>query len=361
MAPPKLVVATSVGQAKRTLGANALRILKRRDPAPAFTPPPSATPLKAEPGIYIIEEFQLVTLGGDLGVMPSPIASFTAPPHSTKKTYLKIKKIQKVEGTVTSSAVESSDTAAANALSNSIRNSTSNTHSRETFDYEMDGSMEAEASWGPGGASTSGSVQAQTSSTGVHDTFRQAADSAVDQQVAQSESRHSQQETSVSSTQSSETSTESVEEFVLSNTTDQAQNFFFHRISQERVTALCLTEARLGLANAATRRIEEFPLSQIDVMLEKAIVPEHRQALKDGLLQFLSTVYDYNDEPKTFVESVDRGGVPSLRIVKDLKTEIVVPRSDGRDRSFFVPGVAIQSEVRLLPTGQIAITRGVSA
>lgn len=346
---------------KVVLGAK-LRVLDRKNwPAPPLVPSPAPAPPPWRPQIYLVEEFQLVTVGGDLGVMPDVVGSVNVMPNSTKKTYLKTRRSQKIEGTFSTSAIESHDSVASRALSDSVRNSNSNTHAKETFDYEMDGSMEAEAGWGPVSASASGSVSAETSSTGVHDTFRAAVDTAVDSQVAESESRHAQQEMSVSSAQSAETSTESVEEYVLTNPSDQAQNFYFQKVSQERISALCLVGVTLRLVNGATRKIEDYPLSQLDAMLKKAIAAEHIDEIRAGILQHLSTVYDYNDEPRTFVETVDRGGSPMLRIVKDLKTVITVPRSDGQDRTFQVPGIAIQSDVRLMPTGQLAVARGVAA
>lgn len=337
-----------------------------REPAPPVPPSPAPpaplTPALSawKPQIYLVEEFQLVTVGGDLGVMPTVVASVNVMPNTTIKKYLTTKKSQRVEGTFSSSAVESQDSVAAKALSDSVRSSTSSASSRETFDYEMEGSMEAEASWQPLGGSASGSVTAKTSSTGVHDTFRAAVDTAVDSQVSQSESRHAQSETRVTSTQSTDTSTESSEEYVLANDTNQAQNFYFQKVSQERITALCLVDAKVRLINGSTRRIEDYPLSQIDAVLGKAIAPEHREEVKQGILQHLTTVYNYEDEPMTFLETIDRGGVPMIRVVKDLRTTIKIPRSDGQDRTVVVPGIAIQSDVRLLPTGQLAIARGVA-
>lgn len=358
MAPRLVTLSKNLSQAKVALGSRARFKLDRY--VPHTDPKPAPAPAAWKPQIYLVEEFQLVTVGGDLGVMPVVVASVNVMPNSTKKTYLKIKKSQHVEGTFSSSAVESQDSVAAKALSDSVRNSASNTHSRETFDYEMEGSMEAEASWGPGGASTSGSIAAETSSTGVHDTFRDAVDTAVDSQVSQSESRHAQSETSVSSTQSTDTSTETSEEYILKNDTNEAKNFYFQKVSQERITALCLVDAKIRLVNGATRKIEDYPLSQIDTVLAKAIAAEHRDEVRQGILQHLTTVYNYDDEPMTFVETIDRGGTPMLRVVKDLKTTIRIPRSDGQDRTVVVPGIAIQSDVRLLPTGQLAIARGVA-
>lgn len=332
-------------------------------PRPAPAPAPEKIPevVLTQPAIFIVQEFRLVTVGGDIGIMPDPVGSVMVLPGSEKKTYLRKKIVKRVEGSTTSSVVESMDRTAANSISDSVRNSASSNRSQDTFDYSMEASFEGEVSWGLGSGSMEASAQAQTSSTAVHDSYKQAVDSSLDRQVAESQSFHSQQEVTVSSNSSTESTEESVEEFKLVNTSAKAQNFLFCKLAQERITALCLVDARLQLYDARQKQYLDFPLSQLDVVLERAVVAEHRPQVRAAILKNLATVYDHEDEPRTFVESIDRGGVDALRVVRDLRTVIKLARGDDSAKHITVPGIAIQHEVRLLPTGQLGVVRGVAA
>ena len=77
-------------------------------PAPAPSPVPAPT---REASLYIIEEYQLFTISGDLGVKHDPIGTLSIPGNSKKTAFVKTSRIQTNQSNISTTILESQEEA----------------------------------------------------------------------------------------------------------------------------------------------------------------------------------------------------------------------------------------------------------
>ncbi len=342
--------------------------LKVAQPAPVPSSPPTpATPAGAteHPAIAIIEEYQLTTATGDIGVSRSIGGVLNVAPRSKKTVWVRSKHSSASSSSLTSSVLESREKAVSKDLSNAVRNSAEQSGSKSHSDWQFDASFHAEAEIGFGSGSVDAEAHAKGASNEVRDSYRNAVDSAVSEQVSATESSRNQTARTSESEVKDVKEDESVETFELNNLdSEDVLSMMLCQLSVERLTALSLVNVKLGFFDAAAKRFEITPLSGLTTLLER-VIPDtaHRASVRAVIVSMLENVFDYHDEARKLIEKrMLEGGTGDrafyYRVVPDLRTDVQVLRTNGSAATFTVPGIAIKSRYSVTPIPYFGMVRG---
>jgi hypothetical protein len=331
------------------------------DPIPRITPPSRLPPMaKGVPALYVIEEYQLVTVPGDIGVTRNVVGTLSIPGNAKRTKFVKTRHVVAQSGTVTQTALESQDTAVIKNMSDSVSASSEQSRSADQSNFKFDGSFHGEVSAGLTGGSADADAHASTSSREVRDAYQDAVKQAISQQVSQTAQFRQEQAVSVSDTHTDTKEDESIETFEIDNThSSEGQNYLLCQLAAERLSALCLVNAKIGLFNARTGESILRPLSGLISLVGSVIAPEHQKAVLDAILAQLATVFDYQDQPRTFVQRRTEGGTDFFQVVPNLTTKVELARPNGAIKVFTVPGIAIKTYDNVLPIPQFGLAKGI--
>jgi hypothetical protein len=332
--------------------------VRRPPPVPA-PPKPAPVPTLIYPALYIIEEYQLITVPGDVGVTRNVVGTINITGNSRKTIYVRTKRAEAKSGTISQTVFESRDQSVSKNLSQSISSSSEQSQSRDQSNFKFDASFHGEVDVGLTGGSADADAHASTDSREVRDAFKDAVAKATNDQIASTAEFRTQTSASVSESQTTVSEGESIETFEIDNTNNpQAQNYLLCQLAIERLTALCLVNAKVGFFDASTGQSVLRPLSGLISLVNGVVVAEHQHEVLDALLKQMTTVFDYQDQPRTFVRKADSGAGELFQVVPNLTTEIKLSRPDGSARSFTVPGIATKIYDNILPIPQIGLARG---
>lgn len=329
-------------------------------PAPAPAPAAPVVAKDAAPAILIIEDMTVYTVNGELGVLTPPFSTFDVPGNSVKTKY--VSKTQTVETSqaLSSSALETSSQTSSDALTQDVHDASKASSSTDTFDYQLNSSVQVHGDVGLSSFDGSGSLAAKTSSTAVHNDASQAVDAAVQKQAMQTKSAVAQQSVSVSDSQVSSTSEVSVDMLVINNSGNpQSITYAMCRLAIEKVTALSLTDVRLGLYDAKANKTRIYGLHELDDLVNDCFAdPTNRATVRQKIKDWVTRpVFDCNSEPQTFVSEVTQDGVTFLKANQDAQTVVKVPRTDGQVKSVTIPGIALSREYRVMPTDLVGAAK----
>lgn len=336
-------------------------------PAPAPTAPIEAT--RTLPALYIVEYYQLTTMPGDVGLTRNIVQSINVAAGAKQSWIVRTRSLVKRTSEVSTSVLESQERAVAKNLSKSISESAEQAGARERTQFKFDASFHGELDVGLTGGSTDADVHAAGSTSAVRDSFKNAVDQSVDQQVSATEQYRTQQAATVSNTEERVDEGESIQTYELDNTANRSSvTYMLCQLAVERMTALSLVNVQLGLLNARTGSLETTALSNMDTLLARAFPQaEHRSSVRKVLLDQLSRVLDYRDEPRQLVEKyaipTAQAGIDHeyYRVVPELSSEVSVKRPDGSRRTFVAPGIVVKTDYRVTTVPQLGLARGVAA
>jgi hypothetical protein len=324
-------------------------------PSPVVAPPPAAAPLPmaTEPALFIVEEFQLYTVNGDVGFLLPQVDVITVLGNETKTTHVRKTVTESFERSFSHSALEAASEASSKAFSEDMRSASNSAGSTDTFDYRLDSTVHMEGELGLNSVEGNARLNAKTSSTAVHNEVAEAAEHAVAKHALSTKSATSEQRVAVTNNVAGMTSEERAETVTIDNSNNAAAiNYAICRLGIEKVTALCLTDVKLAVYDARSHRTNVVKLAEMDSMLEQVIADDGKRAqLRDKLLAWLlRPVFDCNSDPRKMVEmrSLENTDFPAMPA--DLITTISMPRSDGEARAIQVPGIAISKKYQILPT-----------
>jgi hypothetical protein len=317
----------------------------------------------SKPALCIIEYYQLTTAPGDLGITRNIVDTINIPGHSKRTQSIRTRHESSSSTSTTSSAIESQDASVAKNLSQSLHTSADQSFAEDHSAWQFDASFYGEVDVGLTGGSADATAHASSSSAAVHDAYRNAVEQAVQQQVAQTDKYRTERKSERQDSQSNLEEGESISTFEIDNLNNpESCTYLLVQLSIERLTALSLINAQIGFFDPRTNRLETVPLSGLDDLLARVIADAgNRATVRAALLQQLTTVMDYHDEPRPFVE--ERPMPPGsarptfLRVIPDLVTDVSIRRVDGAVKKFTVPGIALKTSYRVLAIPQIGMAR----
>lgn len=308
-----------------------------------------------EPQLAIVEKYQLVTLAGAFG--PGPVVrTIQQQPHEKRTHTIRLSQKKATSGTVTTSALESNDSAVSKSLSDSVRSSQGSQHASDASTFAMDASFHGEVSTLSQSADANVSVSSNSSS--VRDEFRSSVDSAVDQQVSNTDAYRKVSQASETQTMSTQSEEVRTETYSVENPTDETVTFMMFQLSRERVTALCLVDVELVFYNPRTGQTVRKSIGGTDELLADIIAdPEHRAQVRAMILQQMSPIFDCMHQPRRMVEEFEYESRKYLRVVPELKTEVKIDRGDGAVGSFTFPGIALNKKYRVMMLPHLGMGR----
>ena len=100
-------------------------------------------------------------------------------------------------------------------------------------------------------------------------------------------------------------------------------NLVFRQMNQEFVSLLHLVDVRVGFFNGFAELAVEAPISQMDNLLAKVVVPAKRAEVRAAILNHLAAVKDYKDDVFVLTEEKQFGDERYVRIRRDLVSSYV--------------------------------------
>jgi hypothetical protein len=256
-------------------------------------------PVAVRPRLYLIETYRLSSFLGSYGA-GRIVKTFTLlPGEKTKisvKTFLKTEQERKESSSILDSVTQES----ADDFEQSLASEQSDKRAyAETFEYHAE--AEAEASWGFGSAKASAGVKGGTSS--AREEFAKNVASATQKHSARASAKRDVQVNTSYEVKSTEQEETSIERALENVNMSRTLNYVFRQMNQEFISILHLIDVRVGFFNGFAESKAEVPLSGIDGLLERFVVPEHRAEVRGHLVSALSSVMDHRDDVQSVVET----------------------------------------------------------
>jgi hypothetical protein len=327
--------------------------------APAAPPAAPEVPKSALPALFIIEEFSVYTVNGQMGVMLPPVDTIPIFAHEKKTKWVHRTVSETLRRTLQSSALESSSKTASQALSKAVSEASSSGSSQDSSSFDLDSSVHVRGDVGLNVAHGDGHLKVKSNSLGVHEEACNSIDTAVDEQASATQTAVFQSTVSISEDSTRTSSLEEIDEIIIDNSTvSHSINYGLCRLAVEKVTATCLTGVKIGLYRPGEQRTSVYSLPQLDDLLEEAIGDDdNRSKLKQKIIDWLSRpVFDCNDDARKLIEHVDQEGLSFIRFPQHVQTRITLPRSNGEDHVVSVPGIALRAKERVIPTENVGAT-----
>lgn len=311
--------------------------------------------------LLLVEKCRLATFLGAYGAGRT-IKTLSLLPG--EKTTVNVKSYRRTSETATqaSSILDAHTDEARQEFENTLSSEQANRSTKEeSLKWNVEG--EASAAWGWGKASIRGGAAGGTN--GSREELAKNVSNAVYRHAAQASAKRE-----VEITSSREMSREESEEFTSESHIENINlsrtlNFVFRQMNQKFHTLLHLVDVRVGYVRGDRVTIggkedvhysyREVTLSQLDGLLHMVIVPERRDDVRREIMNVLSNVFDYQDEPHCIVEEKvlhDASGVPIpngsyLRVPKGITSTYVDP---GTGMEITVPGVILAAMENVMRT-----------
>jgi hypothetical protein len=308
-------------------------------------------PKVARPTLLLIESYRLSSFLGDYGAGRT-IKTFTLLPGEQTKIAVKSYTKTQVEAKSASSILDSFTEESAEDFEDSLQSEQSDKRSSETskeFHAEAGGG----ASWGWGSAKASAGFK-----KGSHigrEQFAKNVSSATRKHASKASAKRDVQiNTSYEVSQESGQET-SVEREIENINRSRVLNFVFRQMNQQFLTVLHLVDVRVGFFNGFAESRREYPLPQLDVLLDEVMVDNaaNKATVKDSVVEQLRNVFDHDDRRISVVEEKDLGGGDKyLRFKKDLKSAYTDPESGIQVE---VPGVILSAVTSVMRTEGVLV------
>lgn len=248
--------------------------------------------------ILLVERYRLSSFLGTYGAGRT-IKTFTLLPG--EKTKISIKTYSRKETSIknASSILDSFDQSSAQDFESSVQTEQSDKRSSsENMSYYVD--AEASFNWGWGSASVKAGVKGGTNSS--REEFAKNLHNATQKHSSKASAKRDVQVNS-SSEVKEESGDESVTEREIQNiNVSRTLNFVFRQMNQEFITLLHLVDVRLAYWTGNPKEKEEFTLPRLPALLERYVKEEFREKVEEAIVGELSYVFDYMDEPHSFIE-----------------------------------------------------------
>ena len=309
-----------------------------------------STPIDVRPTLLLVETYRLASYLGVYGAGRVVKTFSLLPGERTKisvRSFLKSEEERKSASSILDSFTEESATYFEETIA-------SEHSSRETYErsFEYFAEAEAKASWGFGSAKVKGGVKGGSNS--AREEFAK--------NVASATSKHSQKASAkrdveintsyeVRETEEQETSTErEIENINLSRTL----NFVFRQMNQEFITVLSLVDVRVAFFNGFPETKHEVTLPELDSLLDKYIVQESRDVVRNEIRDELETILDFQGNVQTdFIEERTIGqNTKYLRVNTERKSRFADPITGTEIE---VPGIILSVQKNVMRTEGVIV------
>lgn len=304
-------------------------------------------PAEPDPHLYLVETLRMTTFLGDYGA-GRIVKTFTLLPGEVTrisvKTYRQRESTRKSASSVLDSLTEES---AADLQTSLMSEQSDQTSFQKTQEYYAEGT--ASAGWGWGSASVKAGAKSSTNAA-REESVKNVSNATEKHSSRASAKRQVEINTSyeVSEKSGEETSIiRDIENINLSRTL----NFVFRQMNQEFVTLIHLTDVRLGFFNGYGASRREVPISAIDDLLAVVVKQEHRESVRESVLEQLSAVRDVDGLPVDVVKTVE---ITPGDTYRHFDPDLVATHTDGGD-TFVVPGVLLKVDRRVMRTEGVVV------
>lgn len=257
------------------------------------------------PMLLLVERYRLTSLPGRYGVGRT-LKTFSLLPGERTKMRLSTYKRSTESRQSASSVLDSTSEETEQSLESSVqREASSQTATSQNREYHAEAEVEAEAKWGWGSAR--GKVSGGTSggSTASREEFAKNVSNAVAHNAATASARR-EVHIDTSLDVKLETGDEEAVERELENiNVSRTLNFVFRQMNQEFHTVLHLVDLRVAFFDGSAGSRDERPLAELEHLLERHVLAEYRDTVRDRILADLAEIRDHRGERHpTFVETV---------------------------------------------------------
>lgn len=306
-------------------------------------------PIEPRPALYLVEKIRLSSFLGNYGA-GRIVKTFSLLPGETSRISIKTFKKTEEERKTASSILDSFTEESARDFESSLQQEQSDKRSyAKNFEYYAE--AEAKASWGWGSAKVKGGVKGGTNS--AREEFSKNVSSATEKHAMKASAKR-EVNVNTSYEVSEETGEETSIERVLENINlSRTLNYIFRQMNQEFITLLTLTDVRVAFFNGYTESREEVTLPELDSLLERFIVEEKREDIRNQIVEQLENILDYEDEIHSIVEDkeIAQGDV-YLRTKKDT---VSVYEDAITGREIPVPGIVLSVMKNVLRTEGVIV------
>lgn len=324
-----------------------------------FIPPPP----KPRPRLYLIEEYRICSYLSDYGagktvstisLLPGEERTITVSSYrdsTSTKT--------ETENILDSFSQESADEfeeliETESGFSTNVSSSQSKTTAGETglsVGVDLFGLVEL----GVGGEiESSGTKEAST----TQDTYVDTLSRALSKHVEQSSYKREVEVNTTTSQSVSEGESKSVVRVLKNINLSRVLNFVVRQLLQKYVTITYLHSVRVVFSNGFSESITPMELYALDEVLPQFIAEKHLKEAKAEILRPYCAVFNYRQEPKRFIEKVDRK-ITNCEFLKGGEKRQVFYRKDPKltdeAEGIQVPGVIKNVQFNVLRTPAVII------
>jgi hypothetical protein len=141
-------------------------------------------------------------------------------------------------------------------------------------------------------------------------------------------------------------------------------NFVVRQLNQEYLTITSLSDVSFGFTRGYLGDGREEKLSNLDGLLADVIKPEFVAQARSLVLKGLNNIYDYQDNPHSFIERVERQITDVTNPQKPAETEVYYRRrlkdEEGQELTQEwagkkVPGIILDTARRILTTDAVVV------
>jgi|SRR5215204_3686968 len=226
----------------------------------------------------------------------------------------------------------------------------------ESFKYTVRG--EAEASWGWGSAKIS--AEASGSTNAAREEFAKNITNATQKHASKASAKRDVQVNTSYEVKTEEGEETSIERELENINVSRTLNFVFRQMNQEHISILHLVDVRVGYVridivdDQPITTFREATIPQLDSLLNEVIVENKREHYRQAIVNQLTSVFDYLDEPKSFVEEKALQD-PSDTYLRVKKNVVSTYKDDATGTEIKVPGIIVAATKNVLRTEGVIV------
>lgn len=307
-------------------------------------------PREAYPRIVLVEYYCLSSYLGDYGAGKT-LNTFTLLPG--EESTITIRTWKQITATViqSSSILDSYEDSVAEKFEKNVQDEHSNKRQRsESEGWNVETS--AKASWGFGSASVKAGAR------GTYDSSREDFSRNVHNALSEHAAKASHQrklEINSSTERRVEEGEESLVTRILKNINlSRVMNFVFRELNQEFISYLHLVDLRVAFVNDFSKSTRVYTLSELDKLLDWAIIEEHRDEIRNSIIEAYSSVLDFRDEYRAFIELKELQEGDFWRVRRGALSEDP-DLAEGQEFDKQTLGIIIKKMINILPTDAIVV------
>jgi hypothetical protein len=313
---------------------------------------------RGKPSLLLVERYRLSSFPARYGAGRT-IKTFSLLPGEKTKIRVSTYKRSTESRQEASSVLDASSDDTEQAFETTVQAEQSNQEaSRQSSEYHVEGEVQAEADWGWGSAQLKVSGGTSATAESSREEFVKNVSNAVNHSAAKASSRREVHVDTSLDVQLETGEEEAVERELENINRSRTLNFIFRQMNQEYVSLLHLVDVRVAYFDGTRASRDERPLSDLDRLLERYVVADHRNTVRDAVVAELRAIKDHRGQRVVdFIQEVTRGPNtetdPGCFRVNPDYTSTYQPAPDAR--TFRVPGVLLTADTHVMRTDGIVV------